>query len=140
MSYLLDTCVISELISRAPNPAVVGWLDAQDEHQLFLSVITLGEIQRGIGRLPASRRRDELDGWLHRDLLTRFAGRLAAIDAEVMLAWGTLVAALEAQGRTLPAMDSLIAATALHNDLSLVTRNERDFDGTGVAVVNPWLA
>lgn len=138
MSYLLDTCVISDLIVRLPNPAVVRWLDVQDEHQLYLSVITLGEIQRGVSRLPQSQRKEQLEAWLQEDLLLRFAGRLAAIDADVMLAWGALVARLEAQGRTLPAMDSLIAATALQNGFSLVTRNERDFDGTAVRVVNPW--
>lgn len=138
MSFLLDTCVISELISRTPAASVVEWLDGQDEHHLFLSVITLGEIKRGVDRLPVSRRKDELDSWLHSDLLQRFAGRLVAIDTDVMLEWGALVAKLESEGRILPAMDSLIAATALHNDLSIVTRNERDFQGTGVHVVNPW--
>jgi len=138
MAYLLDTCVISELVHRRPNAAVVDWLGETDERQLFLSAITIGEIQRGIARLPEGTRRQELGAWLSEDLLNRFRGRLLAIDTAVMLTWGTLVAELEAAGRTLPAMDSLIAALARHHHLHLVTRNEKDFEGAGLTIVNPW--
>jgi len=104
----------------------------------YLPVITLGEIKRGVEKLPDSHRKERLNQWLNEDLLARFQGRIASIDTSVMLAWGKLVASLEANGRTLPAMDSLIASIALHGDFTLVTRNERDFDGTGVKILNPW--
>ena len=138
MNYLLDTCVISELVARRPNAAVVDWLDSQDDHRLYLSAITIGEIQRGVSRLPNSQRKSELETWLRNELLVRFAERTAELHTPVMLRWGELVAALEDKGRPLPALDSLIAALALHYDFHLVTRNERDFEGTGVTIVNPW--
>ncbi len=138
MRYLLDTCVISELIARQPNPRVVAWVDAVDEARLYLSVITIGEIRRGIAKLPSSPRKERLNCWLEEDLLLRFAGRIVPIDVGVMLTWGDLVARLERTGRVLPAMDSLVAAIALHGEFTLVTRNVRDFEGTGVQIVNPW--
>jgi tRNA(fMet)-specific endonuclease VapC len=136
--YLLDTCVISELVAQRPNGAVLAWLEAADEHQLYLSAITIGEIQRGIARLPQTDRRQQLSEWLGDALLGRFKGRVLSLDAAVMLTWGTLVAELEGAGRPLPAMDSLIAALARHHDLAVVTRNEKDFMGTGLTIVNPW--
>ena len=138
MRYLLDTCVISELIRKRPDPAVVAWVDALDEEETYLSVITLGEIRRGIAKLPQSHRRTQLTQWLEEDLLARFHGRIAGIDEEVMWTWGELVARLEREGRKLPAMDSLIAAIALTGDFTLATRNVQDFAGTGVKIVNPW--
>jgi tRNA(fMet)-specific endonuclease VapC len=98
----------------------------------------LGEIKRGIEKLPDSHRKKRLNQWLDEELLARFQGRIASIDTSVMLVWGELVARLEASGRTLPAIDSLIAAIALHGDFTLVKRNERDFVGTGAKIINPW--
>ena len=138
MSYLIDTCVISELVSRQPNQQVITWIDQVDDQLVFLSVITVGEIKRGIEKLPESQRKNRLDDWLNGDLLIRFDDRIVAIDLPVMLTWGTLVASLESLGRSLPAIDSLIAAIALHHDLQLVTRNEKDFAGAGLTIVNPW--
>lgn len=138
MRFLLDTCVISELVARQPDPDVVRWVDGIDEERLCLSVITVGEIQRGIDRLPDSSRKSALAEWLEGDLLIRFADRILPIDTPVMLVWGELTANLEKQGRKMPAIDSLIAATALQSRLGLVTRNEDDFANSGVAVVNPW--
>ncbi len=138
MRYLLDTCVISELIARQPNPDVVNWIDSLDEDFVYLSAITIGEIKKGIARLPESRRKETLRSWLHDELLIRFHGRILPVNTEVMLAWGTLTASLEAKGRPLPAMDSLIAAIALQGQFTLVTRNEADFDETGVPILNPW--
>jgi predicted nucleic acid-binding protein len=135
MKYLLDTNVISELIARKPNPAVYEWVNGLEDERTYLSVITLGEIKRGIEKLPDSRRKGQLLEWLSNDLLFRFGDRILAIDTAVMLTWGKFVAE---QKRTLPAMDSLIAATALTHDLLLATRNEKDFLDTGVVVVNPW--
>ena len=138
MSHLLDTCVISELASAQPNAAVLAWLSGALEEQLYLSVITLGELKKGVDKLPDSRRRRKLEDWLATDLTARFAGRLVALDAGVLLTWGGLVARLESHGRVLPAIDSLIAASALHHKLDLVTRNVADFEGAGVRVINPW--
>ncbi len=138
MRYLLDTCVISELVARQPNPRVVAWVDAVEESRLYLSVVTIGEIRRGIAKLPDSPRKERLNRWLEEDLLLRFSGRIVPIDVGVMLTWGDLVARLERTGRVLPAMDSLVAAIALHGEFTLVTRNVRDFEGTGVQIVNPW--
>jgi predicted nucleic acid-binding protein len=103
-----------------------------------LSVITIGEIHRGIERLPESAKRDRLRTWLTDDLLVRFGDRIAPIDVGVMVAWGSMVARLIGEGRPHSAMDSLIAAQAIHHGYSLVTRNESDFRHTGVTVMNPW--
>jgi toxin FitB len=138
MRYLLDTCVISELVAKQPATSVVAWVDSVEDEQLFLSAITIGEIKRGIEKLPASKRKQTLSTWLTEALLVRFEGRILSLDLPVMLEWGALVAQLERQNRTLPAVDSLIAAIALHHSLHLVTRNERDFAGTGLAILNPW--
>ena len=136
MNYLLDTCVISELTSKHPEQKVVEWIDQVSDERLFLSVITVGEIQPGIAKLPESRRRQELERWLKESLFLRFHDRILPLTMEVMLSWGTLTA----QGRTRPAIDSMIAAVALHYDLCLVTRNVKDFDGIDVKLWNPWTA
>ena len=138
MRFLLDTCVISELVAMQPDPDVVQWVDGIDEERLYLSAITIGEIKKGIERLPDSRRRSTLVEWLEGDLLIRFEDRILPIDTRVMLVWGELAADLEQKGRTMPAIDSLIAAIALQGGLSLVTRNEDDFANSGVALINPW--
>jgi len=138
MRYLLDTNVVSELIAREPNPRVVRWVDDLDPHGVYLSVVTVGELQKGIEKLTDSRRKRDLRGWLEGDLLVRFDGRMLVLDVGAMLAWGAMMGRLERAGRPLPAMDSIIAALALHHDCTLATRNEADFEGTGVRVVNPW--
>ncbi len=138
MRMLLDTCVLSEFISKKPNAGVVRWLQEQDEDCLFISAITRGELQYGVARLPLSQRRERLAQWLASDILDRFDGRVLVIDADVMLRWGTLRAQMEASGRSLPVIDSMVAATALFHDLLVVTRNAQDFADTGVQIVNPW--
>lgn len=138
MNYLLDTCVISELVKKQPNPKVVNWIDGMAESSLFLSVITIGEIQKGVEKLPPSKRKTSLRRWLNEQLPVRFANRIVSIDTEVMLAWGQLVARLDQQGNPMPAIDSLITATALHGNFTLVTRNEEDFKHSGVPIFNPW--
>ena len=138
MNYLLDTCVISELVAKQPNSNVVQWIDSVDDQRLFLCTITIGEIKRGIEKLPETRRRTLLNDWLVDDLLVRFANRILPLDTSILLSWGAFTARLEARGRKLPAMDSLIAAVVIHHGLHLVTRNERDFIDAGVQVVNPW--
>ncbi|MCL7454411.1 MAG: type II toxin-antitoxin system VapC family toxin [Anaerolineae bacterium] len=138
MTFLLDTCVISELVAKQPNPRVVRWVDSIDEDKLFLSAITIGEIKRGIEKLADSSRRSALAEWLEGDLLIRFTDRILPIDIPVVLVWGQLTAELEKQGRRMPAIDSLIAATCLQGGLDLVTRNESDFAHSGVTIINPW--
>ncbi|MGP1383608.1 MAG: type II toxin-antitoxin system VapC family toxin [Thainema sp.] len=140
MSYLLDTCLISEAVAKKPQQRVLDWLDAQDPETLYLSVITMGEIAKGIHKLAPSQRQQTLMHWLEQDLPARFSGRIINIDLQTMLLWGRLVAELERKGRTLPVMDSFIAAIATQHSLVLVTRNEDDFDGTNLTIVNPWLS
>jgi predicted nucleic acid-binding protein len=138
MTFLLDTCVISELVARRPNPAVVQWVDSVEEDKLFLSAITIGEIKRGIEKLADSTRKSALQEWLEDDLLIRFRDKILPVDTAVMLVWGQLAADLEKQGKRMPAIDSLIAATCLRGGLDLVTRNESDFAHSSVTVINPW--
>jgi tRNA(fMet)-specific endonuclease VapC len=138
MTYLLDTCLISELVAKQPNQKVLDWVDAQVPETLYLSVITIGEIAKGICKLTPSKRKESLTTWLNETLPNRFENRILTLDVSTMVLWGNLICQLEQNGRPLPAMDSLIAAIALQHSLSLVTRNEKDFAGTGLIIVNPW--
>lgn len=138
MNYLLDTNVISELISKRSNKKVVEWLDRLDSNTIYLSVITIGEIRKGIEKLPPSKRKERIKEWLEGDLLLRFQGRILEITTEVMLIWGELTGRLEKEGRPITAIDSLIAAIALQGNYRLVTRNEHDFQYTGVTIINLW--
>jgi predicted nucleic acid-binding protein len=137
--FLLDTNVISELIKAKPNGNVVRWIEETDESILFLSVLALGEIRKGIERLSLGRRRGRLESWLDVDLRARFQNRVLPIDSAIAERWGTLSAIAEGKGRPVPVIDGLLAATALHHDLMLVTRNDSDLAGTGVPTLNPWL-
>jgi len=138
MTYLLDTCVISEFTRRQPNERVVRWLSEADEDTLYLSVLSIGEIQHGIERLEDSPRKEDLRHWLENDLILRFDKRILPLDVPTLLVWGELIGKLEREGRKLPAFDGLIAATALAHDLAIVTRNTVDFEPAGVRVFNPW--
>lgn len=133
--FLIDTNVISELIKTTPAPQVTAWVDATAAELIYISVITLGEIRKGISLLPQSKRRTQLEAWLGSDLLMRFAGRIIDIDHEIADRWGQLSGV---RGSTLPVIDGLLAATAIHHNLTLVTRNTRDVARTGVALFNPW--
>ena len=135
MSYLIDTNVLSELRRKAPDPRVVAWLQARPRQSLFLSVLTLGEIREGLERVPEPARKQALLDWLEVELPNYFVGRVLAIDAATADRWGRLMAQA---ARPLPAIDALLAATALHNDLTLVTRNIKDFAGLDVPLINPW--
>jgi len=135
MSYLLDTNVLSELRRRTPDRNVVEWVEARPASTLYLSVLTLGEIRKGIETLRNGRRRSALLDWLQADLPAFFSGRVLSIDERVADRWGRLLAAA---GRPLPAIDSLLAATAASHDLVMVTRNTRDFAGLGISVIDPW--
>jgi len=139
VKYLLDTCLISELVKKEPNPAVVSWLDEEDEQKLFLSVLNLGELQKGISKLPDGAKKDELQAWVALDLVERFAGRILDIDLETALSWGRLQGEAEQSGEKLPVMDSLIAATAAANGLVVVTRNVWEMKRCQARVFNPWV-
>jgi tRNA(fMet)-specific endonuclease VapC len=137
MSYLLDTCVISEFRKPQPQQSVIDWLDAQLEESLFLSAITIGEIQKGVTALPASKRQRSLQTWLD-EVVYRYDKRILPLDVVALRRWGNLTAQLEKSGRVLPLMDSMLAATALVHRLTIVTRNVDDFADTGVKVLNIW--
>ncbi len=138
MSYLLDTCVISELASKRANLAVVRFIDSIDPDQVYLSGLTIGEVQKGIEKARDDRRREFLEAWLRDDLLIRFRDQILLLDVPTLLIWGSLTGRLERQGTPMPAVDSLIAATALHHHLVLVTRNVVDFAHSGAQLLNPW--
>jgi len=138
MTSLLDTCVISELVAKRSDPRVTRWVDSIDPESVYLSGVTIGEIRKGIEKVRESARKEALERWLHEDLLIRFRDHLSVLDAKVLLEWGALTGRLEIQGTPMPAMDSLIAATALSHDLVLATRNERDFLNAGIKLFNPW--
>jgi predicted nucleic acid-binding protein len=136
--FLLDTNVISELTKSKPEPKVTTWIDATDEELLFLSVLTLGEIRRGVVLLPRSARRTRLEAWLSGDLPLRFAERILSIDEEVADRWGHLAGLTSAKGIRMDVIDGLLAATAMRHNLTLVTRNTKDVAATGVSLFNPW--
>ena len=138
--FLLDTNCISEVVRARPEPRVLEWMDAADESLLFLSVLTLGEIRKGIAGLPQSRRRTHLESWLEMELRSRFAGRILSIDGAVADRWGLLAADAKRKGSSLSAIDGLLAATALQHNLTIVSRNVADFANTAVSILNPWEA
>lgn len=135
MSYLIDTNVLSELKKRQPCPAVVEWFSQRPASSLYLSVLTLGELRKGIEAMTEGTRKTAFLDWLENDLLHYFAGRILSIDARTADRWGRLCAMA---ARPLPAIDSLLAATALEHGLILVTRNRGDFDLPGIRVIDPW--
>jgi len=138
VNYLLDTCVLSEFTRRKPEEKVIRWVDMIEEEKLFLSAITIGEIQRGIERLPASHRKTDLRVWMNNGLVDRFGQRILYLDTQTMLIWGALTARMEVAGQPMSVMDSMIAASAFQNNLILVTRNVSDLAACGVQVINPW--
>jgi predicted nucleic acid-binding protein len=135
MSYLLDTNVVSELVRSRPSPRVLAWFEGVPDAALHLSVLSLGEIRRGIEELPGGARKERLRLWLEQDLREWFEERLLPVSAAVADRWGRLLAEV---GRGVSAVDSLLAATALHHELRVVTRNEADFWFPGLQVLNPW--
>ena len=135
MSYLIDTNVLSELRRKSPDAHVVQWINSRPVTSLYLSVITLGELRKGIDSLADAKRRLKLLDWLETELPMFFAGRILPIDQDVANHWGKLMAAA---GRPIPAIDSLLGATAAHHGLTMVTRNSKDFKNLGLNVFNPW--
>jgi len=138
MSWLLDTCALSEYAKKTPAPEVIAWLDEQDETSLFMSVITLGEIEKGILKLRVSdpRRSQKLTAWLGK-VEQRFAGRILPFDAAALHVWAQIAAHAELAGQPMPVMDGLLMATAQCHGLTVVTRNVQDFE-LYPQVFNPW--
>ena len=135
MRYLVDTNTISELVKAKPDKQVIKWFNAVSDRDLCISVLTLGEIRKGLIKIDNESKREKIRFWLEHELSTWFGDRILPIDQEVAHKWGML----QAQNRTLPAIDSLIAATALHYDLIIVTRNTKDFNELALEVINPFL-
>jgi predicted nucleic acid-binding protein len=138
--FLLDTNCISELVRPKPEPRVVGWMESADETMLYLSVLTVGEIRKGVAGLSQGKRRTLLETWLELELQARFEGRVLPIDAAIADRWGLIAAQAKRTGNALSVIDGLLVATALQHNLTIVTRNARDFTNTQVQVLNPWLA
>jgi toxin FitB len=139
VSFVLDTCALSETARPAPDAGFVAWLDQQGAANLFVSVLTIGEIEKGIAALPASRKRTNLANWLA-TLRSVYGARVLPIDDAIAALWGRMAADAERRGRALSVIDGLIAASAQHHGYSVVTRNSADFEPTGVPVLNPWSA
>lgn len=140
MKYLLDTVVLSEPArprARA-NRGAIGWLEAQHPLDLAISALTLGEIRKGVDLLEDGRRKRELVEWLSEDLPAQFDGRVLPVTADVAVAWGSLAAVAQRQGRPLHVVDGLLLATAQVHGLAVVTRNVDDFAHRGVPVENPY--
>ena len=137
MRYLLDTCVLSEFFKKQPHQQVVDWVESENEPSQWISSLTVAELKKGITRLVPSRRKTELERWFGKTMI-RFEPRVLSFDTAIAYRWAAMIAALESKGRPMPVIDSLIAATALEHNLTLVTRNESDFADTGVTVLNIW--
>jgi toxin FitB len=136
--YLLDTNVISELTKLQPEAKVVSWFQATSEELLYLSVLAIGEIRKGINLLPRSNKRVLLESWLANDLVLRFAGRIIEVNLDIAERWGLISAQAKIAGTPLAVIDGLMAATALHHNLTLVTRNTKDVQVAGINTLNPW--
>ena len=139
MRYLLDTCILSEPFKRQPNPHVIAWLRSVDQATLYTPALVLGEMSKGVAKMPASARREMLEKWLG-DYRRFYSDNIVAFDADVAMIWGGLVGRLQLAGVSLPVIDSQIAATAICHGMTLVTRNVRDMLATGVQMFNPFPA
>jgi predicted nucleic acid-binding protein len=137
-AYLLDTNLVSELVRAKPEQRVLDWVADRTVGDLYLSAITLGELTRGIAKLPTGRRRSTLRHWLDVDLRREFEGRILAFDQDTATIWGDLMGDADRRGRPRATIDGQIAATARQHDLTLVTRNTVDFAGLMLRLVNPW--
>lgn len=138
MNYLLDTCLISELARLKPDEKVVNWVLNQNETNFYVSVLTFGELHKGVEKLPESKKKEELRIWIEDELKNRFQNRVIGIDMRVSILWGKIQCLAEKEGKPMPAIDSLIAATGIAYDLTVVTRNETDMEQSGVKLFNPW--
>ena len=135
MKYLIDTNVISELIKENPDKSVVKCLSSLSSESLYLSALTWGELQKGVTRLPDSKKKEKISLWLEKDLRNWFKDKILPFDADIAERWGRLLAETN---RSVSVVDSLIAATALHHDAKLLTRNTKDFNYPGLMIINPF--
>ena len=138
MKYLIDTCILSEMIKARPSEKVIEWVSSKSEENFYLSVLTVGEIQKGISKLADSKKKEKLQSWITIDLKDRFTGRILDIDLEVAQKWGEMQGNAEKKGQVMPAIDALIAATAVCYGLTVVTRNIQDMQHSGARLFNPW--
>ena len=138
MRLLLDTNVLSEVTKPRPAEGVLNWLHNLDEDRTFISIVSIAEISRGVALMESGRKREALDEWLKHDLPQRFDNRTIPVEGSVALAWGDLMAFAKRNGRGLASMDGLIAATAIAHDLTLATRNIKDFEDFGINIIDPW--
>ena len=136
--YLIDTNCLSELTRLRPDANVIEWFSSNDETRMYLSVISLGELVKGIDRLPDSAKKDKLNSWIQHNLKSRFRSRIIPISESIAIKWGSIQATMELRGTPIPAIDALIVATSLVNNLTLVTRNTKDFENIGIPLINPW--
>ena len=136
--FLLDTCAVSEFKKPVPNAGLRAWLVKVDLSTVYLSAVTIGELRYGIASLRERSKKSELERWLTDEVLAAFTGRVLAFDSEVAQRWGSIRAGGRLSGKVVPPIDAMIAATALHRNLSVVTRNEADFADTGAVILNPW--
>jgi len=138
VNYLLDTCVISELIKKNPDANVIRWILGIEETSLFLSVLTFGEIHKGIEKLPQSKKKERLHKWVNSDLRERFKNRIIDFDLDAAKKWGEVQAKAELAGKPMSIIDGLISATGLVYDLIVVTRNTKDMEQSGATLLNLW--
>ncbi len=139
MKYLLDTCVISEVIKPRADKNVISWMQNQDEESLYLSVLTFGEIEKGIEKSPDEARKRKLQLWVEEDLKKRFEGRIVPINIDISVKWGTIQGNAELLGKPRPAIDGLIAVSGLVHNCIVVTRNVSDMEQSTVELLNPWV-
>jgi len=138
LKYLLDTNIISEFISKKPNQKVLDFIESLDEDDIFLSVITIGEIKFGVEKVDSKKKKEDLLYWLENSLLKRFDNRIVSIDIDIMLKWGEMNQYLKTIGKPIPIMDSLIASTCKVKNFTLITRNEKDFYSFDIKMINPF--
>ena len=137
MNYLMDTCVISEIVKPAPSSRVIMWINSIPSERLFLCSLTIGEIRKGLTKLPESKKKERLTDWLN-TLLENYQDRIHSIDITVAENWGVMQGKAENEGMPMSSIDSLIAATSYTHNLILVTRNEEDFQASKLSIINPW--
>jgi predicted nucleic acid-binding protein len=138
MSYLLDTCMLVEFAQRKPEMKVIRWINSVDQNELFVSVISIGEIQRGIIRLPDSQHRTLLLAWVSRGLVERLKDHTLPLDTETLVIWGSLTARKNGTGQPMGTLESLIVALALRHNMTLVTHFAQEYFQSGASVLNPW--
>lgn len=137
MNYLLDTCFLSELRKLKPQKAVLEWFETADENRLFISALSIGEINYGIALLSDSQQKKEIKAWLQQ-IKESYRDLIIPVDESVTARWGEMRALLQCKGVTLNVIDGLLAATCDIHNLIIVTRNDKDFFATGIKILNPW--